>query len=485
MKKFFLIFTLLLFGLISILIFRTIGIKSKQFTGITPAPTIAISDSAINHLGGAIQLRTVSFMDSSLMDTTQFEKFVSYLKTTFPLTFTRLKYEPVNRYSMILEWKGQNTSLKPALLMGHYDVVPVIQGTEKMWKHRPFAGEISDGFLYGRGTLDDKVTVIGALEAVEYLLKKGYTPQRTHFLSFGHDEEVTGKSGGKIISGLFKQRNIEFEYVMDEGGSILTEGISGITKPVAVVGISEKGYYTLSLTSTGEGGHSSMPPPQTSIGMLVEAIDRIQKNPFKSDLGGAVGYSQDYLTPEMPFFQKMVLSNRWLFKSLIIREIEKSNTGNATVRTTIAPTIINAGVKENVLPIEATAKINFRILPGDSVESVKAHIKKVVNNEAIKLESLKEYDINPSPISDTATIGFRLIHKTIKKCFPETIVAPYLVLAATDSRYFTSVSKNIYRFMPVRLKNEDLKRPHGTNERISKEDFNNVVKFYIELIKGE
>jgi carboxypeptidase PM20D1 len=472
-------------ALIAYLLFNTFRVTSKQMLGVASAKNIEVSDSALQHLSDAIKLRTVSFSDPMLMDSTQFDKFLLFLEKTYPLVHSKLSLEKVNKYALVFEWKGKNTSLKPVLLMGHYDVVPVIQGTEKMWKHLPFAGEIADGFVYGRGTLDDKVTVMGALEAVELLLSQNYQPERTHYLSFGHDEEVTGRYGAKVVSEMFEKRKIEFEYVMDEGGSIMANGVSGITKPVALIGVAEKGYATLQLTVLGDGGHSSMPPPQTSIGMLAEAIDKLQKHPFPARLEGAAGYLQDYLAPEMPFVNKMAMANRTIMKPVIISLLEKTNAGNAMVRTSIAPTVINAGVKDNVLPVEAIAKINFRILPGDSVKTVVEYVKKVIDNERVTVESNELTDIEPSPISDTASIGFRLIHKTIKKCFPEVIVAPYLVLGATDARYFRNVTKNAYRFMPVRMTEEDLKRPHGTNERISVQDFKNVVKFYVELIKGE
>lgn len=470
--------------LVLIMLFNTFRLSSKQMAGIPPAPALAIGDSVVGHLATAIQFRTVSNADVTLIDSAQFEKFIAFLAKTYPLVHAQLQLERANQYALLYTWKGKNTGLKPALLMGHYDVVPVIQGTERLWKHKPFAAEIADGFLYGRGTLDDKVTVIGILEAVEHLLQKGYQPERSFYLAFGHDEEVSGHNGGKKIAELLAERKVELEFVMDEGGSIQVDAISDIPKPIAFVGVAEKGYTTLTLTAVGDGGHSSMPPPQTSIGELATAIDRLQKHPFPARLEGAVGYLQDYLAPEMPFGTKMAMANRWLLKSTIISMLAQSNPGNASVRTTIAPTILEAGVKDNVLPIEAIAKVNFRILPGDSVAGVIAHVKKAIGNERIKVESNPKFDTNPSPVSDTATLGFRLIHRTIKRCFPDVLVSPYLVLGATDSRFFSQVSPNVYRFMPVRMNDEDLKRPHGTNERISTADFKNVVRFYVELIQG-
>jgi carboxypeptidase PM20D1 len=468
-----------LLALIAILLFNTFRISSKQMQGIAPAPVVAISDSAIAHLAEAVTYRTVSNADITQIDSAQFEKFIAFLARTYPLVHSKLKLEKINSYALFYEWKGKNPALKPALLMGHYDVVPVIQGTEKLWEHKPFAGEIAEGYLYGRGTLDDKVSVMGILEAVEMLLRQGYQPERGFYLSFGHDEEVAGRNGAQVLVPILESRKLQFEYIIDEGGVIKVDGLNGLKKPIALVGIAEKGYTTLELTATGEGGHSSMPPAQTSIGMLAEAIDKLQKHPFPARLEGVMSNMQDYLAPEMPFTTKLAMANRWLFKPIILKKTLESNVGAALVHTTTAPTIINAGVKDNVLPIEAVAKINFRILQGDSVAGVVNYVKKIIDNERITVQ----YN-TVSGISDTASLGFRLIQRTIQQHFPNTIVAPNLVVAATDSRFFKNLSPYIYRFAPVRMTDDDLKRYHGTNERISVADFKNVVHFFVDLVKG-
>ncbi|MBK8517294.1 MAG: M20/M25/M40 family metallo-hydrolase [Saprospiraceae bacterium] len=482
MANFFKIISLIILGLFGVLVLNTFRSQSKQLSGVKKAGEIIISDSVITHLSDVIKLRTVSNSDPTMIDSAQFQKFTDYVAQAFPLVHNRLEMENVNTYALFYEWKGKNPSLKPVLLMGHFDVVPVIQGTERLWEHKPFDGEIANGFVYGRGTLDDKTTVIGVLEAVEYLLKEGFQPERTFYLAFGHDEEVLGKYGAKEIASILAKRKVELEYVLDEGGMIKQDGIEGLKKPIAMVGVAEKGYVTLQLTATGEGGHSSMPPPQTSIGDLAEAIDRLQKHPFPYRLEGAAAYMLDYLGPEMPFANKMAMANRWLMKPVIISSLSKSNSGSAMLHTTTAPTILDAGLKENVLPIDATAKINFRILPGDSVAGVIKYVKKVIKNDSIKVDIVGESGTDPSFISDTTSLGFRMIHTTIKSCFPDVLVAPYLVVGATDSRHFKNLSCNIYRFMPVRFTDEDIKRFHGTNERISIEDFKNVVRFYMELI---
>ena len=280
-------FALLL--LIGVLLYNTITFKSRQLADVPPAPAVAIGDSAIANLSRAIQFKTVSNQDPALIDTVQFEAFVEFLATAFPRVHERLKQERINDFALLYEWKGSDTSLKPILMMGHYDVVPVIEGTENLWKKAPFSGLVQDGFVYGRGTLDDKSTVMGLLEAAEYLLAQNFQPRRSIYFSFGHDEEVSGRHGGQALARTLEQRGVQLEMVIDEGGTIKTDGVAGLDKTVALIGIAEKGYTSVKLTAKGQGGHSSMPPPKTSVGMLATAIDRLQNMPFKSSLGGTVG----------------------------------------------------------------------------------------------------------------------------------------------------------------------------------------------------
>jgi carboxypeptidase PM20D1 len=485
MKRFFTYLLLGIFILAIVLIANTFRQTSRQMTNVPALASMVVSDSAASHLSQAVRFRTVSFLDANLMDSTQFEKFISFLEKTYPLAHAKLKHQRVGGFSLLFEWQGSDVSLKPAMLMGHYDVVPVIQGTERMWKNMPFAGKISNGYVYGRGTLDDKSTVMGILEAVEQLLQQNYQPKRTHYLSFGHDEEIGGNNGAKNVAALLKSKNITLEYGIDEGGTVKTDGLAGLKKPIALVGISEKGYTSLRLTATGEGGHSSMPPSFTSIGILAEAIDKLQKHPFPASIQGATGAMFDYLAPEMPFVNRMVLSNRWLLGSVVMKSMISTPSGNATLRNTISPTMINAGIKDNVLPIEASAIINFRIMPNDSVQGIVNYVKKTIDNDKIVVETLKKSDTNPSPVSDTASVGFKKIQRTIMGCFPNVVVAPYLVVGGTDAKHFASICPNMFRFMPVEFTDQDIKLLHGTNEKISIKDFKKVVQFYVELIKSE
>lgn len=484
MRIFFRILGVVLFLLIGILVWNTSQFDSKQLTDVPAAPTVPIGDSAVSHLSQSIQFRTVSYQDPSLTDSTQFEGFISFIEATFPLVHSRLTKERINDYALLFELKGSDPSLKPVLMMGHYDVVPVIQGTEKMWKKAPFKGIVEDGFVYGRGTLDDKSTVMGLLEAVEHLLQQNHQPKRTLYLAFGHDEEVSGHLGGRTIAQTLEKRGVQLEMVIDEGGTIKTDGVAGLTQPIALIGIAEKGYTSLSLTARGEGGHSSMPPAKTSIGILAMAIDQLQNNPFESSLEGTVGEMLRYLGPEMPFLQKLSVANPWLMERLLVKSFASTNSGAASTHTTIAPTILKAGIKDNVLPIDADAIINFRILPGDSVQGVLNYVTKVINNPDIEVKSLGTFDTEPSLVSSPNASAFLTLHQTIKSCYPTVLVAPYLVLGATDSRYYRNLSENIYRFTPQQLDEEDLKRPHGTNERIKIDTYKEMIRFYVTLLRN-
>lgn len=484
MRLLFKILGLALVILIGILFWNTLRFESKQLTAVPPAPPISVPDSALIRLSRAVQFRTVSYQDSSLTDTTQFEAFVSFLEKSFPLVHSRMTLERINDFALLYHLKGSNTALKPILMMGHYDVVPVVEGIETLWKKPPFSGLIQDGFVYGRGTLDDKSTVLGLLEAMEMLLQQNFQPSRTFYFSFGHDEEVSGRKGGQALARTLEQRGVQLEMVIDEGGTIKTDGVAGLTQSVALIGIAEKGYTSLEITARGEGGHSSMPPPKTSIGMLATALDQLQKSPFEASLGGTVGEMLRYLGPEMPFGQKLAIANQWLLEPILINLLGATNSGAASTQTTIAPTILKAGVKDNVLPIDATAIVNFRILPGESVQGVITHVKKAIDNPDIEVKSLGEFDAEPSPVSSPEAETFQMLSRTIKSCYPNALVTPYLVVGATDSRYYRALSPNIYRFTPYQLDEEDLKRPHGTNERIRTDTYKEMIRFYSTLLKN-
>lgn len=460
---------------------RTITFSKKQIPA-APVPLIAISDSVSQRLSKAIQLPTISA--SNHFDSLAFRQLDTLLMQSFPLVDSFLEKRKLNDFATILKWQGKNPKLTPILLTGHMDVVPAEEASFAQWQMPPFSGAIQDGYIWGRGTLDDKSAVLGILEAAEHLLREDYVPERTIYFAFGHDEEVSGKHGAKAIAQFFQKQAIRFEYVMDEGLVMVEKALPGLNKPLAMIGIAEKGYVTLHLTAQmQDGGHSSMPPDATTIGILSKAITRLEENPFPMKLDGATKRLLEYAGPEMSLPFKAVFANLWLTKGLLKNQFASDPGSNAMIRTTTAPTIISGGVKENVLPTIATAKVNFRILPGETTESVAAFVRKTIADERItvRIDTMDSAQ-NPSPLADTDTFGFLVIQKSIREIFPDVIVAPSLVIGATDGRHYQLVSDQVYRFLPVQLNRSDLKSIHGINERISVESYKQLIRFYRQLI---
>jgi carboxypeptidase PM20D1 len=483
MKKILILIILFLISLFSVLLFRTYRLTSKQIKA-EPAPDIVINrDEAANRLAQSIKFKTISYQNPSQTDTKEFQGLIGYLEQAFPKTHSSLNREVLGN-SLLYTWKGSDAGLKPILLMGHMDVVPVEPGSEKEWQYPPFEGRIADGYIWGRGTMDDKVGVVGTLEAVELLLKEGLEPKRTIFLAFGEDEEVGGNNGAVKIAALLQSRGISLEYVLDEGGIIGVGMMKNIAAPIALVGIAEKGYLSLELTAQSEGGHSSMPPRHTAAGILSAAIVKLEENPATSDLNGTVAKMLDYLGPEMPLGQRLAIANKWLFGWVIDRQFSSVPTMNALIRTTTAVTMLEGSPKENVLPIKARAVVNFRIRPGDSVEGITKYVGKTINDSRIQINIIGTTAQEPSKESSTDSPAFQTIQKTIRQLFPTVVVSPFLVVGATDSRHYSSLSNNIYRFMAAKIPQEDASKYHGMNERISIESYEGCVKFYYLLIRN-
>jgi carboxypeptidase PM20D1 len=460
---------------------RTARYSSRGLV-MAPASVVAISEGAAERLAGAVRIPTISPENPEAFDAEPFQSFHAYLAKAFPEVHSQLRRETVARHSLLYTWSGSDASLKPILLMGHLDVVPVEPGTEKSWQEDPFAGRIADGFVWGRGAIDNKSAVIGTLEAVEMLLIAGYRPERTVYLAYGHDEEAGGTAGAAEIAALLNRRGVELEMVLDEGG-VIAEGIlSGLSAPVAMVGIADKGFVSIELSTTGTGGHSSPPPAQSTIGVLSTAIARLEQNPMPARFESPTRQLFERIGPHLPFLQRAVFANLWLTRSLVTRKLQTSPTTNAMIRTTTATTIFNAGTKDNVLPSHARAVINFRILPGDSVASVIEHVKSVVADSRVNIRTVGRFSAEPSQVSSTESDSFRILEQTIGKTAPDAIVAPYQVVVVTDARYYSGLSTNVLRFLPVRLAVEDLHRMHGINERLKVRDYENVIRLYRQLI---
>ena len=363
--------------------------------------------------------------------------------------------------------------------MGHHDVVPI--ASPAIWTVHPFTEGIKNDSIFGRGCIDDKGAVISILESIEQLLKEGFQPERTIYFAFGHDEEVSGGKGAAKISKYFEESNIELALVLDEGGAITQGLVPGLEENIALIGIAEKGYVTFELESQMVGGHSSKPENETSIDVLATAISKLKQNPLPRKMTPVLSAFMNEIGPYMDFKVRMTFANTWLFESLILDEYEKSSQGNASIRTTTAPTIFEAGIKENVIPTASRAVVNFRILPGETIETVKAHILQVIDDERISV-NVKGEGFNPSAISSTENDAYQVITKSIKEIFPDVITSPNLVIGATDARYYSKVSPSVYRFTPFKLTSKNINCFHGVDERISVEEFENAIRFYRQII---
>ncbi|MDB5626306.1 MAG: Gly-X carboxypeptidase precursor [Tardiphaga sp.] len=472
-----------LMALAATLAFNTFTTASKQIA-VTAIQRVAVDhDAFAKRLAEAIRFRTISSYENPDQAAAALRGMQAHIAASFPAFHAATTRETVADLSLLYTWQGSDPRQKPIALTAHQDVVPVAPGTEKDWHHPPFDGVIADGFVWGRGSWDDKGNLYAMLEAADALAQQGFKPTRTIYFAFGHDEEVAGTRGAKGIAALLAQRNVKLDYILDEG-LLITDGIlKGLDKPAALIGVAEKGYATLVLTAHATPGHSSMPPRDTAIGMMAAALARLEDNKLPMQARGAVAEMFDTLAPEMSGFNRVVLSNLWLFRPLLLKQLEKSGATEAMVRTTTALTIFKAGDKDNVLPGNAQATVNFRLLPGDSQASVTDHVSRTVANPRI---DIAPYPGNTEPprVTATSSAAYTALTRTIRETFPDVIVAPGLMVAATDSRHYADVADSIFRFSPVRANADDLKRFHGTNERLSIENYADMIRFYRRLMES-
>ncbi|HSM60073.1 MAG TPA: M20 family peptidase [Longimicrobiales bacterium] len=477
----------LLIGSAVILIVRAARLPSRQVEAPPVARIHVDTEAAVRRFAGAVRIPTISHERVEDTDTAAFLALHAYLQEQYPLVHASLQRETVADLSLLYTWQGAEPGLEPVVLMGHQDVVPVVPGTEEDWTHGPFSGDVADGAVWGRGTMDDKVTVIAILEAVEALLADGFQPRRTVYLAFGHDEEVGGVRGAASIARLLGERGAEpYALVIDEGGAVVRGLIPGIEEPVAIVGVAEKGYVNLELLVEGAGGHSSTPPERTSIGILAEAISRVEEHPFPARFEAPAQGLFDHLAPEMTFLPQVVFANLWLFRPAVTWGLTRSPETAAMVRTTTAVTIVEGGVKANVLPIAARAVVNHRILPGETRETVLARVRGLIEDERVQVRIHGDEGVDPSPVSDPEGPAFRLLARTIRQVAAGdgVIVAPYLVMGGTDAKHYSGRSRNVFRFLPATVDADALELAHGTNERLDVDGFVTSIRFFQRLLRS-
>jgi carboxypeptidase PM20D1 len=469
-------------ALVAVLLVRTVLFTSRQMW-VEPVRIPIDREAVAGRLAEAVRIRTVSSEGAEPATEQQILALHALLERAFPRVHAVLHREVINRRSLLFTWTGSVTSVKPVMFAAHLDVVPVDPRSERDWTHPPFSGAVAGGYVWGRGTLDDKAGVMGVLEAVEMLLAEGYEPRRTVLLAFGHDEELGGPEGATQIAAHLRAAGIRLDSVVDEGLLIVDGVIPAVAAPVAAVGIAEKGYVTVELVAERAGGHSSIPPPQSAIGILGAAVGRLEAHPVRARLDGAARTMFEFIGPEMPWPRRLVLANLWLFGVLVERQLAAAPSTNALLRTTVAPTLVEGGVKENVLPTHARAVLHIRLRPGDRIADVLAYAEATVGDRRVRIRQLDK-GTEASAESNVASPAFESLARSIRQVFPDVIVAPSLFIGATDSRHYAGISENIFRFRPFRFGPQDLGRIHGTDERISIENYAELVRFYVQLIRN-
>ncbi|MBI3101559.1 MAG: M20 family peptidase [Burkholderiales bacterium] len=477
----------LLLLLAAVLAANTLRKGSRQLQVAPLAPVAVDAAAAAQRLGEAVRLHTIASRDDPQRNADQFQALHALLQSRFPRAHAALQREVVGGLSLLYTWKGANPQARPIMLMAHQDVVPVAPGTEGDWQVPPFSGAVKDGFVWGRGSWDDKGNLLSQLEAVEMLLASGYQPPRTIYLAYGADEEVAGLRGAARIAALLQERGVQLDFVLDEGLLVLEGLMPGIAQPTALIGVAEKGYMSVVLKVSATPGHSSMPPPQgtSAIAMVSAALQRLEDRQLPAGIRGVAGEMFDTLAPEMGGFSRVALSNLWLFGPMVQKQLEGAASTNAMLRTTTALTVVHAGNQENVLPGGAEATVNFRLLPGDTKEAVLAHMHSHVADAApggkFELTALPGA-VDASKVAPTDSVQYRTLNQTIREVFPDALVAPGLMVGGTDSIHYGAISDHIFKFSPIRANGEDLKRFHGTNERLSVQNYADAIRFYHRLI---
>lgn len=429
-------------------------------------------------LAGAVQIPTVTVIKEG-MSYQPFLDYHKYLEQSFPLIFKNAEVTKINKYSLIIKIQGTDVSLLPAAYLAHQDVVPAPEGG---WDVPPFSGEIVDGFLYGRGSMDMKGQMIAVLAGLEKLLEGGTMPKRTIYCCFGHDEEYTGKEGALLIVEHLVAQGVKLEYVIDEGGIVLDGGLVGIKGKMALIGICEKGYVDIGLEVEKEGGHASSPTARTAVGMLCEAVYDVETTPMKARWTQPTKDMFKALAPYMNPLFKFFIVNRDILSPLLKFVLSKVHpVTKSLICTTFAPTMLSGATAPNVLPPKAFANINCRINIDETIEDVVAHIQKVVGKD-VKV-TVQPGSIDPTEVSDITTKAYAELTDAIKEVFPGYVTAPYPFIAATDAKYYYALTKNVYRFTPFYVTEEDQARIHAINERCNVQDLARAAKFFHRLME--
>jgi carboxypeptidase PM20D1 len=448
-------------------------------------------DAAAKQLAEAIRFETISYdkpekatnidRERATAKGAALDAMHTWLEGTYPDFHKAATKELVGK-SLVYTWPGSDPSLPPVLLMAHLDVVPVVAESIKEWTHPPFAGEIADGFVWGRGALDTKGSLVCMLYAADRLAAEGFKPARTIIFAFGEDEEIGG-AGNQKVADLFKSRGTKLAWVLDEGGAVISKPLPGMDTSVAFVNVAEKGYLTLELTARGTPGHSSAPSDDLAVARLAKAVTAVVEHPFDAGLDDVQRRKLGVLAPYAPFAMRLAVANLWLTEPLVVSQMKAQPLTGRVLHTTIAPTMLSAGVKENVIPPTATATVNFRLHARDTVEGVIDHVKHAIDDERVDVRATTHAALGGTDPANIDGEEFKFLARTIQRTFGPIPVAPDVMPARTDSRYFDPLAAATFRFWPFDVVADDAKRVHGTDERLAVSNMKQGVTFYMRLMK--
>lgn len=473
---------------IAFLCLRTVSFtkKGKKIAGNTVDTyrnDPVMTDELNAHLIGAVQIETVSHTDPSETDWDRFTEFRDYLRKTYPHVFSSAEEEVIGGYSILLRWKGKDSSLHPIAFLSHMDVVPVEPVSE--WTYPPFSGTIADGFIWGRGTLDMKCQMIAVLDACERLMKEGFTPKQDVYLLFGCNEEVGDLPkgiGADRFASLLNERGISPDCVIDEGGAITDGSMIGIDPRICAIGVAEKGYASFDICAVQEGGHSSRPPKQTSLGQVCDAACRLEKNWMRPKMTKPVEMMLEEAAPYMKSFAvRLLVANRDIFRPVLPYIFSRVPALRPFVQTTTALTMASASPQDNVLPQDSHIIMNSRILPCETIDEVKRHVEEVTKDCGVSVEIYKAHQV--PRISPTDTESYALLKKLVERHYPGTLTIPYIQLGASDSRNYYLVSDNVYRVMPFYFPSWVTNLGHRADERIPVEALERGVKLFMDFIR--
>jgi len=463
--------------LLLVIIIRTLNFKPKSSVKFLEEEVNFNGEKAVENLRELVRFKTVSYKDSDLENNEEFERFIAKLPELYPNVFKKCSFAQLPDRALLFKWEGKNHNA-PTVLMAHYDVVPV---NEELWDKPAFEAILEDGVVWGRGTLDTKVTVNGVLYSAETLILNGFIPENDIYFAFSGGEEINGNGASNIVD-FFEQNNIEPALVVDEGGAVVENVFPGVSAPCGLIGIAEKGMMDVKYTCKSGGGHASAPKPHTPVGELSAACCNMENNPFKSHLTKPVAEMFDTLGRHSNFLYRMIFANLWAFSGVLDMICKKSGGElNALMRTTVAFTQMSGSKAANVIPPEASMVSNIRLNPNDTMDSALEYIKKTVNNPNIEISAI--YGMNPSRISQTECEAWNKVASAVASTWKGSIVSPYLMVQCSDSRHYGRISDKVYRFSAMDLTSEERATIHGNNERIRIETIKSAVEFYIRLIK--